>query len=98
MRFLADENFDGRVINALRRRNPQVDILRVFEIGLSGTDDQEILEWAATEHRIILTHDVSTMVGFAYARVDRGDPMPGLIEVSAQLRIQEVVEDSLLLD
>lgn len=75
-----------------------MDILRAIDVGLSGTDDQEVLEWAAAEQRIVLTHDVSTMVGFAYERVDRGDPMPGLIEVSVQLRIQEVVDDLLLLD
>jgi hypothetical protein len=98
MRYLADENFDGRVINALRRRCPQMDILRVIDVGLSGADDEEILAWAASEGRIILTHDVTTMVGFAYELVDGGEPMPGLIEVSTQLRIQQVIEDLLLLE
>src|SRR5438045_2396805 len=98
MRFLADENFDWRVVNAMRRRNPEIDVLRVVDVGLSGVNDPVILEWAAEHHCLILTHDVSTMVGFAFERVDRGDSMPGLIEVSSQLRIQSVVEDLLLLE
>jgi hypothetical protein len=37
--------------------------------------------------RVLLTHDVQTMTRFAFERVDRGDPMPGVIEVRARAAI-----------
>src|SRR5688572_17865221 len=97
MRFLADENFDGRIVNGLRRRQPGIDLVRVVDVGLSGLPDPELLTWAAEQDRVVLTHDVTTMVGYAYERVGRGERLPGVVEVSSELRVQEVIEDLTLL-
>ena len=56
MKFLADENFDNNIIRGLLRRQPNIDIIRVQDVGLSGRDDPTVLEWAAQEQRILLTH------------------------------------------
>jgi predicted nuclease of predicted toxin-antitoxin system len=48
-------------------------------MGLSGKDDPTVLAWAASENRILLTHDVATITRFAYDRIVRGLPMPGVI-------------------
>lgn len=61
IRLLADENFDNTIVRGLVRRNPDVDILRVQDIGLSGEDDPTVLAWAADDRRILLTHDVATI-------------------------------------
>ena len=45
--FLADENFNGDIVRGLRRRQPELDILRMQEIGLRGVDDPALLEQAA---------------------------------------------------
>jgi len=97
LRLAADENFNNDIVRGLLRRKPNVDIIRVQEAGLSGADDPTILEWAAREGRILLTHDVSTMTRYAYERVQAGRPMPGLFEVSRDLLIGSVIEDILLL-
>jgi predicted nuclease of predicted toxin-antitoxin system len=47
MKFLVDENFDNTIVRGLLRRNPDIDILRVQDVGLSGKDDPTILAWAA---------------------------------------------------
>jgi predicted nuclease of predicted toxin-antitoxin system len=57
MKFLADENFDNSIVRGLMRRQPDIDIIRVQDVGLSGEDDPIVLEWAAKEGRILLTHD-----------------------------------------
>ena len=41
IRLLADENLDNTIIRGLLRRNPDIDIVRVQDIGLSGEDDRE---------------------------------------------------------
>lgn len=50
-------------------------------MGLSGATDPEILEWAAHERRIVLTHDKRTMRADAISRLIAGLTMPGLVVV-----------------
>ena len=66
MRLLTDENFNGAILRGLVRRLPKLDIVRVQDVGLMNTDDPQILEWAASEGRILLTHDVTTITMYAY--------------------------------
>lgn len=55
---LADENLDGNVVRRLLRRKKDLNIVRAQDVGLSGAKDTSLLEWAAHENRILLTHDV----------------------------------------
>ena len=95
--LVSDENFNNDIVRGLLRRNPDLDIVRVQDVGLRGADDPEILEWAANEDRVVLTHDAATMASFAYDRVREGLSMPGVIEVADDLPIGQVIEDVLLL-
>jgi predicted nuclease of predicted toxin-antitoxin system len=79
--FLTDENIEGRLLIQLRANLPELDILDVREIGLDQTPDEEILQWAADNGRVVISHDVNTMRGLADDRVRNGLPMPGLILV-----------------
>ena len=54
------------------------------------------MAWAAEEYRILLTHDVATIIRFAYDRVVQGLPMPGVIKVSTNARVEKMIEDILL--
>jgi Domain of unknown function (DUF5615) len=97
LRLAADENVNGDIVRGLLRRNPQVDIVRVQDVGLSGANDPAVLEWAATEHRVVVTHDVSTLAGHALARVTAGQPMPGVFAVPSLLAVGRAIDDLLLL-
>jgi hypothetical protein len=96
VRFLADENFDNRILAGLRRRLPAVDVLRVQDAGLIGAEDPVVLAWAAEDGRILLTHDAATIPAYAYERVGGGVAMPGVIEVPFQMPIGEAIEELLL--
>jgi predicted nuclease of predicted toxin-antitoxin system len=87
VRFLADENFNNHILRALFQRDPTLDIVRVQDVGLAGIDDPVILEWAATENRVLLTHDVETMTQYAYERIAEDKSMPGVIEVIRRLQL-----------
>ncbi len=76
LRLAADENFNNNIVRGLLRRNPVLDIVRIQDVGLSGADDPQVLDWAAQERRILLTHDVTTMTQYAYERIQVGLPMP----------------------
>ena len=97
LRFLADEDFDNDIVRGMLRRLPTMDIVRAQDVGLSGALDPKVLEWAAQEGRVLLTHDVSTMTAHAYARVSSDLPMPGVFAVSQLAPIGQVIEDLLLL-
>jgi hypothetical protein len=98
MRFLVDENFDNTIIRGLLRRKPNLDVVRVQDVELSGADDPTVLEWAAQEGRILLTHDVATITRYAYERLADSLRMPGVIEVAWEAPIGRVIDDLLLLE
>ena len=95
--FCTDENFNNNILRGLLRRLPELDIVRIQDVGLSGLDDVSLLRWAAQEGRIVLTHDVNTMVGYAFERVDVGQPMPGILVVDCDAPLGLVLEDLRLL-
>lgn len=64
--LLSDENFNGDIIRGLFLRQPDLDLLRVQDVGLREADDPAILDWAARNERILLTHDRATMPNFAH--------------------------------
>lgn len=97
LRLAADENFNGDIVRGLLRRNPLVDIVRVQDVGLSGANDPAVLEWAATENRVVVTHDISTLASHAFARVSAGHPMPGVFAVPSLASIRRTIDDLLLL-
>ena len=93
LQFLADENFDGLFLRVLLRRYPELDVIRVQDTELVSADDPAILEWAAKENRVVLTHDVTTMTRYAFERVRAGLDMPGVCEVNPFAPVNRVVED-----
>lgn len=93
IRLLTDENFDNNIMRGLRRRLPQLDYVSVRRVGLAGSPDLVLLKWAANEQRIILTHDVSTLVPDANKLVAQGEPMVGVILVPDQLEIGRAIND-----
>lgn len=97
LRFAADENLKGDIFDGLLRRKPELDILRVQDAGLLGANDPKVLAWAADAGRVLLTHDINTLPGFAYDRVLAGHPMPGVFAIRQSLPIGNVIEDLLFL-
>ena len=98
LRFLADENLNNDIMRAVLRRRPDVDIVRVQDVGLTGADDPAVLDWAATEGRLVVTHDVTTMTRYAEERLRAGRPMPGLVAVPRKVPVALAADDLLLLD
>lgn len=96
IRFLADEDFNQDIIAALVRRTAGLDITTVQRVGLTGSRDLEILEFAARENRILLTHDGKSMVGFAAERLMAGLPLPGIFHVHQQYPVQYAIDELVL--
>lgn len=97
LRLLADENFNADIVRGLLLRQPDLDLVRVQEVGLAGADDPDILTWAAENDRIVLTHDRATMPDFAYQRIAEGEPMPGLFNLNERLPVGQAIQEILLM-
>lgn len=93
----ADENFNGNIVRGLLWRLPNLDLVRIQDVGLSGAEDPVVLSWTAQEGRVLLTHDVSTITAYAYKRVEAGEPMPGVFEVNRGVAVGVAIEEILLL-
>ncbi len=72
-------------------------MIRVQDVDLAASPDPVILEFAAEEGRVLLTHDVSTMPEFAYERVAQGLPMPGVFLISQSAPLARAIEELLVL-
>lgn len=97
-RLATDADFRGLLYRALLRRLPDLDIVRVQDVGLRTAPDPDILAWAASEGRLLLTHDQKTMTKCAYERIQTGLPMPGVFLVSNQaIQVSLLIEEIRLL-
>lgn len=97
LRLLSDENFNGNIVRGLFLRQPNLDLLRVQDVNLLNVDDPEILEWAANNNRILLTHDRATMPDFAYERLSRNQSMAGMFVISDRMAVRQAIDDLLLI-
>ena len=95
--FLADEDLNNRIVRGLLRRQADLDLVRVQDTPLFGAADPAILEWAAQHDRVLLTHDVTTLTGFAYERIHQGKRMAGVIAIPQSAPSGQVIEDILLI-
>lgn len=95
-RLAADENFDARILAGLFEAEPGLSVVTVEQAGIRSADDPDVLEWAASEGRILLTHDASTMPNFVYERVAAGLPTPGVILVPDRMALGPAIEQTLM--
>lgn len=97
LKFLADENFNNKIVRALIIQKSDLEIIRVQDVGLSGAEDEKILEYATLKNRILLTHDVKTITKYAYEKMAIGENICGIIEIVRSIPIPAAVEDILLI-
>ncbi len=95
-RLLADENFNGDIVRGLLLRQPDLDLVRVQDVGLARANDPDILAGAAANNRIVLTHDRATMSDHAYERVAACEPMPGVFILNDRFPVGQAIQEILL--
>jgi hypothetical protein len=97
IKLATDENFNGKILRGVLRRQPNIDIVRVQDTSIYQADDPTVLAWAAQENRVLFTHDIRTMAAFAFQRIEQGLPMSGLFQVDQTASVNQIIEDMLLL-
>jgi hypothetical protein len=97
LRLASDADVHGDIIRGLRRRLPEIDLVRVQDTLPEGTSDPEVLAWSSSENRVLITNDRNTMVGFAYSRIAAGEPVAGIIATTNEQSIGSALDDILLI-
>lgn len=97
IRFLADEDFNGRIFRGLLLRNPDLDMVRAQNVGLLGASDDAVLQYAEESNRIVISHDNRTMPKYYRERLASGFHIPGLFIVDDLAQIGECIEDLLII-
>ena len=101
VRYLFDQDFNGRIVRGVRRRAPSLDTVTVQEAGLSDASDPVVLEWAATEGRVVISHDHRTMRAYAEERLKADLPaarqagllMAGLVLIRQRVPLREAIDN-----
>ena len=93
LRLLIDQDLDHVILRGLSLRVPNLDVVTAHEVGLSNASDPDLLAWAAEQERIIVPHDRRTMPYHATSRIARAEKVAGIIVVSRQLPISQVINE-----
>jgi len=96
-RFLADHDFNERILDGVLVREPVVEVMRCREVGLQRASDPDILAYAAANGFIVLSHDVNSLAGAAHARLVARAPLPGVFLVLQERAIGPIIESLIII-
>ena len=95
-RLLADADLKRSILTGFLRRNPAISFKRAEEVPLEGLADPLVLAIAATEDRVLVSHDIKTLPSH-FRLFIRRRRSPGLILIAQQLAIGTAIEKLLLI-
>jgi hypothetical protein len=98
IRFQADNDLKRIIVDATLRREPSIDFQTAQAARLDDLDDEAVLRRAASQARILVSHDKRTMPKALASFVASGGMNPGVLLVIPQhAPIREVVEALILI-
>jgi predicted nuclease of predicted toxin-antitoxin system len=96
IRYQADADLNQAIVTGVFRKKPEIDFQSASEAGLEGLSDQEVLGLAASQNRILVTHDRKTMP-FEFAQFLSNHQSAGVLIVSRKLAIETAIEELILI-
>ena len=95
--FQADNDLTRVIVDATLRREPRIDFQTAKTARLDDLDDEGVLRFAASQSRILVSHDKRTMAKALGSFVAAGGTSPGVFLVIPQhALVREVVETLIL--
>ena len=96
IRFLADADLNQALVEGIRLREPALDFLSAVESRLEGMSDRAVLDLAADQGCILVSHDASTMPVHFVRFLNEGKRSPGVFLVPQDAVIRDVIDAILL--
>ena len=97
IRFQADADLNRNIVKGVRLREPSIDFRTAEAAGLPGLLDPEVIEKAAGDARILVSHDKRTMITHFAQFLSRGKDSPGLFIVTQQTPLGDAINDLVLI-
>lgn len=97
LRYRADHDLNEVIVDGVCRREPAVSFVRLRDLGLAHSSDDAVLAFAARENLIVVSHDVNTMSAAAFARINGGEPMAGLLLAHQRTPVAGIIESLILI-
>jgi hypothetical protein len=97
VRFQADNDLNNAIVKGVRRREPAIDFQTAHRARLDKLEDLEVLARAASENRVLITHDRKTMPQQFAEFLGAGNASPGVVVISQKANRSLVIESIVLL-
>lgn len=97
IRLLADADLNFAIVKGARLREPSIDFRSAAEAGLKAIGDPEVLQFAASQGRILVSHDLRTMPFHFARRISEGESSPGVFLVSQDAAVSDVIDAVVLI-
>jgi hypothetical protein len=95
IRFQADADLSENIVWAVRRAEPTIDFQTANHANLHGLGDDVVLALAASENRILISHDRRTMP-YHFGEFIEQQKSPGVFIVRKRFEMSKVVEAIIL--
>jgi hypothetical protein len=96
IRYQADADLNQAIVTGVLRREPTIDFQTAAAAELQGLGDLEVLELAAQQGRILVTHDRKTMPS-QFAEFITSYQSSGVLIVSKKIALEIVIEELVLI-
>lgn len=96
IKFQADNDLKRAIVSGVKRRQPAIDFQTAQDAYLDGMPDDEVLALAASEGRILVSHDRRTMpVHFAHFITLQESA--GVLLIEQRLNLGDAIDELLLI-
>ncbi|MBD2168030.1 DUF5615 family PIN-like protein [Calothrix membranacea FACHB-236] len=95
VRFQADADLKQAIVTGAVRRQPNLDFQSANAAGLDGKKDSEVLQIAAQDGRVLVTHDRKTMPT-EFGAFIMSQTSSGVLILSQNLPISDAIESLIL--
>ena len=96
-RFQADADLRLEIVSGVLRREPAIDFQSAQDRLAEGVKDPDVLQIASEEGRILVSHDVTTMVSHFRRFLDSGQQSPGVFLIPQAVPTAEAIEELVLI-
>jgi hypothetical protein len=96
IKFQADEDLNENIVNAVIRIEPKIDFQTAIKANLKGFTDQQVLELAANQKRILVSHDHRT-IPTHFGRFITHSTSYGVLIISKNLSVIETAKNLVLI-
>jgi hypothetical protein len=97
VRFQAEADLNFDIVAGVLRREPSIDFQSAQDTLPEGMEDADVLGFAASERRVLVSHDVSTMPGHFARFFERSGWSPGVLLIPQSMPISESIEEIVLI-